>query len=176
MLRVYGQMSMQAIQVDRVLTSLSQKANSFATFIHGHTSRQEKPTFKSLMELIVSWKISYFASGGLLPWMVTGDLFEIGLCQPPTIHDLVNKILHAKSEGPRGGLKMAYVQLPTARAEYPEDSRELVPILDSVFNAMKQNWSDLWRDISGNQRELTFLDFEHILCKVSRMNQFISHN
>jgi hypothetical protein len=150
MLRVYGQMSIKATQVDRVLISLSRKANSLATFIHVYISRQEKPTFKSVIDLIVLWKISYFVSGGLLPRMITGDLFEIGLCQPPTINHLANKILHAGSEGPRGGLKIAYVQLPTARAEYPQDFRELTLILDNVFNAMKENWSDLWGNVSGH--------------------------
>ena len=131
------------------------------------------PSFDTVRDAIQALKIPFLPHNGLVTWLVTCDLFEYGLCQPPTTRDLALKIGRLSMEESTqtsggSGPGAAFEVVARERGlEIPYQSQAaLEEGLDRLHRAFLSVHGMTWREITG--REFNMVDMEHALCKITR--------
>ncbi len=175
--RTYGQLQVRHRDFDDLIQKVYTQTPILAAFLFEHQSQlgvnRPKPSFAEVQSLIANQKISMFGSRDLLSWLTTCDLAEYGLCEYPTITDLVRRVRQGGGTGPCLGLAIASHRVDKSYTEdwwKDEANAEAAMILKDAHDVLTSMLSDQWKALTG--RVYTIADTEHMLCKISRMNKW----
>ncbi|KAG4440128.1 hypothetical protein IFR05_004386 [Cadophora sp. M221] len=167
----YGQLQIIKAKIPTMLSMFWDLSHEISST---HKPKTTPPTFAALHERLLSKKISSIPRHGLIAWLLTSDFFEYGFCQTPTIQDIANHMTNSGASGPKGAMKI--VSEETGQPA-PENAEELAKVLGTVFELLQnppqrsltiKNVVTECKVIQG--RELSVVDLEHALCKISRQN------
>ncbi|KAI9049230.1 hypothetical protein LZ554_007077 [Drepanopeziza brunnea f. sp. 'monogermtubi'] len=127
--------------------------------------------FAQMQDDLTDRHIHAIPEHGLISWVLVSDLFEFGLCLPPTPEDLVRHITNTNARGAKNAVKVIAEQGAAGPPKNPDEIVHALREIMAVFNNPPAgSWVKILVDSCAlwQERPLNIIDIEHVLCKLSR--------